>query len=455
MSTNNYAVRSTGEVDPDQKEVTVAAKFGGLFNISTEQAAAYTSQRKVINNNLSAEEANKYATAMAEIGLIVEVINEAANDSVAKNDTKNSQETSEVSLFFCPKCHTRQDESEECTKCGIIFARYRTTSKTLDADQNKEIRSADSTKHIQSDNDTVLSIIVDTIRPKNAISVIIGLALLVGFFTIFSSGTSSSKQAGKQYTPRANYSSEVKNLMTQAGVTENGFDSFDSELTELLERELPLRAKPQGAKPEDITRTLELAKRGYNSAAAIISIANYLTREFRSDQISEINRLYNDPLLRRALDSAKDKTVDKSAYEIYSKNQEKTPLSEQRHRALDKLVRVSHYDKLLLSIWSAGQNTLAELTSISINKPRSINQRQEDAREVQDMASYIENAIRAEAIKQLAWIYKDYSLLQLGDLTTSYNKPLLKRFQKVVRTGIDSYFSDASFWVKEKSSRTN
>jgi len=311
------------------------------------------------------------------------------------------------------------------------------------------------TRSVQSDDNALFGALFDIISSKKAIALVAGLAVVLGFVFYLAPDDSKPQLTRNNYLPAATHAPAAAKLLTLSGMTEKSFESFDTELVELFERELPLRANPQGAKKEDVLSVLGLSKRAYNGEAALISLRNSLSLSLTEEQVSEVSVLYQQPLIRRALEDVKNNTSDYEAYRAFANGLESAPIGPRRLRALGELATVTQYDKLLLAIWSAGQITLAELVGITINRPIPVRERRKVVLEVKDMANVIEPAIRQEAINQLAWMYKDYSLFQLGDLATSYDKPEFVRFNSEVRAGIKSYFALASQWVKNEHSKSD
>lgn len=438
MSTKCFSVYTTGEINPERTLEIVIAEFGDLFKVSSDRAEKFVTTARIVKSGLSAEEADRYVQKISAIGVVVEVVNKAANEPEEKTSTVTSN-VSEVQapLFFCPKCHAVQEKSEECTNCGIIFSKYKAVAEAPADEPTRQTRTT------QLNDDGLLSEIIGIVGSKKSIAIVAGLAMVLGsiFFLVPEASKPQSNQ--NKFLPAVTHSPAVAELLTLSGMTEKSFESFDTELQELFERELPLRASSSGAKQEDVVNVLELSKLAFNGEAARISLGNSFSQWLTEEQISEYAGLYKHPLIRRAFEDTKNRTSDNQAYENFASSLERSPIGPRRLRALEKLVTVTQYDKLLVAIWSSGQLTLAELATITNNKYMSAKKRRNTVSDVKDMAGMIEPAIRQEAIKQFAWMYKDYSLFQLGDLAKSYDKPGIARFNKEVRAGIRSYFTQA------------
>ena len=445
MSAKSFSVYTTGKINPERPLEVVIAEFGDLFKVSSDRAEKFVTAPKIVKSGLSAEEADRYVQKISAIGVVVEVVNKAANELVEKPSTVTSNVSEvETPLFFCPKCHAVQEKSEECTNCGIIFSRYRAVPEAPADEPSRQTRTA------QLNDDGLLSEILGIVSSKKSIALVAGLAMVLGSIFFLVPEASKPQTTQTKFLPAVTHSPSVAELLALSGMTEKSFESFDTELQELFERELPLRANSSGAKQEDVLNVLELSKLAFNGEAALISLGNSFSQWLTEEQISEFAGLYRQPLIRRAFEDTKNRTSDNQAYKDFASSLERSPIGPRRLRALEKLVTVTQYDKLLVAIWSAGQVTLDELAAITVNKSMSAKKRRNTVSDVKDMAGMIEPAIRQEAIKQFAWMYKDYSLFQLGDLATSYDKPGIASFSKEVRAGIKSYFSQAVQLVRNE-----
>ncbi len=159
-----YTVTMSGEVELGHSVEQAKAAFVRLFKISEEKAERYfEGEPRVLRRGLARDQAEAYLRALQKMGLICKLIPQdvparaleegasptssapsmAALSIVPMESEAVARDTSGLSVvgvstgqnrqIVCPKCGAKQDRAEECSRCGIVFAKYQQRQDTMEA----------------------------------------------------------------------------------------------------------------------------------------------------------------------------------------------------------------------------------------------------------------------------------------------------------------------------------
>ncbi|MBX2823219.1 MAG: hypothetical protein KTR33_00730 [Gammaproteobacteria bacterium] len=191
-----WRVLTTGKLVDGFEKDTVLANFASTFGVSEDKALGYLQQGKLIKKDLTETEALSYRDNLQQMGLVVDIHDEAANDpsvsapakkappalslapvqapaDTAEVPESSSAETAPVnsagalsiapvdggqsgssrSSFHCPRCDLGQEKSDQCTGCGVFFEKLKAQEDGL-ALTNRSA-SATSAKYIGDDEEGV------------------------------------------------------------------------------------------------------------------------------------------------------------------------------------------------------------------------------------------------------------------------------------------------------------
>lgn len=131
-----YTVIFKGEIAPGFEREQVERRLAAMFKGRAQAAAKlFTGEAVVVKSGLDAATARRYQLAFAEAGARCEIRPDGEeNGSIRASEVPSPAATPAAApplqRRLCPQCGFDQPESDECARCGIIFAKYQDSAPT-------------------------------------------------------------------------------------------------------------------------------------------------------------------------------------------------------------------------------------------------------------------------------------------------------------------------------------
>jgi len=446
MSTS-YLVKTTGKISSEYTPDEIAISFAGIFEVSCEKAREFIYSTRTVNDNLSKAAVTKYARKLTEIGLIVEIINQGSGETFSQNSEPVHSESTDALMYVCPKCSEKQIKTEECNSCGIIFSKYLAAKAKPEPLESTSPESNGSKEWTES-----FSLIEFIYLQKKLLSIGLFCAAIIYVFNVLANF--DSKDSEIKINSLATYSSDVEQLLNVSNIRVP-LNSTLKQLKLLVDSEFETTAKKRGATSESTDRTMAYIDKVVHERAAVVAMGNWIDSALSKNEIAEITALHQDPIIRQAHEKRIALNKESSDYKDFVISLKAKPLSKQRTQAINRLMNVSGYSLLKESTRKANRRVFIELAGLSSSYFVLQTSQNESNREYSSYinSNFNEVSIRNESFEEFAWMHKNYNIYELGDLAASYDKAPLRRFNRVIRTGIDEYYRRVITWVTKQNMR--
>lgn len=468
--TVKYRVYSGGAVDAGFEINNVVSGFATLFKVSEDQAALYVGSKKLIRKDLSEREAVVYRNKIKAIGLLAVVIGEeAVNDQAVpvKTVTKkpalpecqpkpepNYPSEPVGEQLICPKCSLMQPKSDECTKCGLIFSKYRDPNYRPKYEPEEAGDKTGESKDPVSGT-AAFGDIVKRHKRATLFFLVFTIMLVSAALTQRSGIELAGGIGGPVFTQKSQSSAKVNQLMSVADLN-SAFDGFDESLQQLFSEQLPPLVKERGGAVESVTFIKDMLPNAYNEKAGRIALSNWLQITLEDSELDELIALYQSVDVQKFTEFAGEKKEGTADHEFFLASYANNPPGQRRRQALEKLVDVTALDQFMMMVWSEGQTsiiTLAASTGPGFTSKQGAERTSQSIRDMRDMLPFAQGPIREEAIKTFAWQLESFELMEIQALGRALDTPAARNLFSEIRRGVESYMEDATGWLVTLSAR--